>query len=155
MVGRADFVDAFGIELPHVSELDAEALARAAFEHAAPWVAVVLRLRDALVRPLGLKTTASLSRAGGERIGFFRVFARHPDEIILGEDDAHLDFRVSLLLHPPGASGNRRVSVSTVVFQHGRLGRVYLALIEPFHRLVVRSALRRIERRAAGPVIAE
>ncbi|MEO7642897.1 MAG: DUF2867 domain-containing protein, partial [Ramlibacter sp.] len=69
-------------------------------------------------------------------------------EIILGEDDSHLDFRVSVLVRPvPGeADGAVQVVVSTVVHCHNLLGRSYLTLITPFHRQVVQAGLRRAAR---------
>ena len=39
-----------------------------------------------------------------------------------------------------------RLTLSTVVHCHNRLGRVYLFVIAPFHRLIVRSGLRRAAR---------
>jgi hypothetical protein len=39
----------------------------------------------------------------------------------------------------------QRITATTVVLTHNRLGRVYLATIEPFHRLVVRAALRQVQ----------
>ena len=43
------------------------------------------------------------------------------------------------------ASGDRQqVTATTLVLTHNRLGRTYLALILPFHRLIVRAMLRRV-----------
>jgi Protein of unknown function (DUF2867) len=78
-------------------------------------------------------------------------------ELILGEDDRHLDFRLSLLLRArPDGSGDELVA-TTVVRCHNALGRMYLALIAQFHRLVVITNLSRaskkgwrIERRNLG-----
>jgi hypothetical protein len=43
---------------------------------------------------------------------------------------------------PPG--GVRQVTATTLVKTHNRLGRAYLAIILPFHRLIVRAMLRQI-----------
>jgi hypothetical protein len=62
----------------------------------------------------------------------------------LGEDDKHLDFRMSVLRSPgfsPTLGG--QLTVSTVVHCHNRLGRAYILVIAPFHRLVVKASLRR------------
>lgn len=139
--GQADFADAFSVDLPEVASGDAEALARHIFEQQPEWIAMLMSIRDILVRPFGLKRAADLRSRGGDRISIFRVFERYPDEIILGEDDRHLNFRVSVLVQPASEGRSRRLIVTTLVFYNGLLGRAYIALIAPFHRIVVRTSL--------------
>lgn len=143
--GRADFADAFSVVLPETAAHDAESLARHLFEKQIGWVAMLLSIRDILVRPFGLKRSVDLLANGDDRISFFRVFERYPDEIILGEDDTHLNFRVSVLVQPPSRSGPRQLIVCTLVFYNHPLGRAYIALIAPFHRRVVRASLQRAQ----------
>jgi len=145
--GQADFADAFSIDLPEAASGDAETLARHVFEQQPEWIAMLLGIRDRLVQPLGLKRAADLRSGEGERISIFRVFERYRDEIILGEDDRHLDFRVSVLLQPASGSRPRRLIVTTLVFYNRLLGRAYIALIAPFHRLVVRTSLDQAQKR--------
>jgi Protein of unknown function (DUF2867) len=38
----------------------------------------------------------------------------------------------------------RQVTATTLVLTHNLLGRVYLAIIRPFHRLIVRALLRQV-----------
>ena len=71
----------------------------------------------------------------GDRAGLFHVVARAADEILLGEDDAHLDFRVSLMVRDGAAT------VSAVVRFHGALGRVYFFFVKPMHGHIVRGRL--------------
>ncbi|KVN57675.1 MULTISPECIES: DUF2867 domain-containing protein [Burkholderia] len=139
--GTADFADAFSVALPATACNDAASLARHIFTGQPKWIALLLRIRDLVVWPFGLKGTADLKAANGDRISIFRVFERHDDEIILGEDDAHLDFRVSVLVQPASDGLPRRLTLTTLVFYNRPLGRVYLGVIAPFHRLVVRSSL--------------
>jgi hypothetical protein len=82
------------------------------------------------------------------RVGVFRVYERTDDEVLLGEDDRHLDFRVSMLLQREGLEAPR-VVVATVVRYNGRLGRLYFAVVRPFHRRIVPAMLRRTLGRAA------
>ena len=59
----------------------------------------------------------------------------------MGLDDRHLDFRVSLrLLRSDDAAGV--LQLTTTVTFHGRLGRLYFALVRPFHRRIVPAMLR-------------
>jgi hypothetical protein len=133
--------DAFTLRLPPGAIGDPEQLARFIFSHQAPWVGRLLGLRDTLVSVFGLKTAGQLATAGGARIAIFKIYERRAHEIILGEDDKHLDFRLSILLRHD-VDGAPQVVMSTVVHCHNLLGRSYIRLIAPFHRMVVRSNLR-------------
>ncbi len=78
--------------------------------------------------------------ARGPVIGFFPVLSKSATELVVGEDDRHLDFRVTLQLRADAAHG-RELVAGTVVHCHNRLGRLYLATILPFHRVIVRASL--------------
>lgn len=140
----ADLLDSYAIALPHAAPEDLATLARALFNRPPFWIRGLLRLRDQIVSPLGVKTTTAIREAGAtdgrDRIGFFPVLGRSANELILGEDDRHLDFRASVLLQG-GDRDSRRLVVTTAVRCHNLLGRTYLAVIRPFHVLVVRSNL--------------
>ena len=107
-----------------------------------------MNVRDLLVAGFGLKTSAQLARVDPgskvRRIGIFRIYSTSQHEIVLGEDDRHLDFRLSVLcVASSSPAGPHQLTLSTVVHCHNRLGRLYIVLIAPFHRAVVRSSLRR------------
>lgn len=144
-----DLADAYAIRLPKNAITDPELLARFLFSQQAPWVATLMRLRDALVAGLGLKTSKQLQRPDGDkRIYIFKIYETSTHEILLGEDDRHLDFRLSVLhqTRTDAAESAPYLVVSTVVHCHNRLGRLYILLIAPFHRMVVRSGLQRAAR---------
>ena len=139
--------DAYSIVVPHGTTTDPEQLARHVFAQQSFWVRGLLVVRDTAVAGLGLKTTRHLttlaSEGSADRVGFFKVYGKSENEIILGEDDKHLDFRLSLLLEARNErTGNRSLVLSTVVQCHNLLGRAYIVAIEPFHRLVAKSSLR-------------
>jgi hypothetical protein len=138
--------DAYALRLPDGAARDPELLARFMFSQQAPWVARMLWWRDMLVSAFGIKTTRQLQRTPGEppvpRISFFRIYAQDDSEILLGEDDSHLDFRVSVRCEP----GSRQLVVTTVVRCHNLTGRLYILLIAPWHRRVVCSAMQRAAR---------
>ena len=144
----ADLADAYAVPIGAADVAKGiDNLARSALADPAPWIRLLLRLRDALVAGFRVKTTQEVRRAAiadnAERIDFFRILARSDRELILGEDDRHLDFRLSMLLRArPDGSGDELVA-TTVVRCHNALGRVYLALIARFHRLVVITNLSR------------
>jgi hypothetical protein len=137
----AHLVDAYAASLAPGDPRDARALAQAALDRPPPWFRALLAIRDTAVGALGLKTSADLREAarrdGGDHIDFFRVLDRRGDELVLGEDDRHLDFRLSVLRRA-GRDGGSEVVLTTVVHCHNHLGRAYLAVIRPMHGLVVR-----------------
>lgn len=136
--------DAYAMRLPDGATHDPETLARFIFANQPDWVWRLMRLRDRIVGPAGLKTVERLHASGVGRVGIFRIYETHPGEIILGEDDRHLDFRLSVLCRPePHAGSAHSIVVSTVVHCHNRLGRSYLFVIAPFHRRIIQAGLRR------------
>lgn len=148
----AALLDAFAIRLPAEASDDLEALARGGFERQAWWIRALTRMRDAIMAPFGVKSSRAVGAAAAARgpvIGFFPLLSKGPGELIVGEDDRHLDFRVALLLRRE-ASGGRELVAVTVVHCHNWLGRTYLAAIAPFHRLIVRASLEQAAR-AASP----
>ena len=150
LYAKAGFADAFAIDLPSNATGDAERLAAHMLMGQARWVGWLIALRDALVAGFGLKTSSELrDDVATDRIDFFRVYDRRRHEIILGEDDHHLDFRLSVLVEE-SALCRRLVATTVVTFNHLG-GRAYIAGIAPFHRLIVKSSLRRAERSGWPP----
>ncbi|GAA0777256.1 DUF2867 domain-containing protein [Roseibium denhamense] len=148
----SDFLDVFSIsiaERPELQTMDIRLIADHMVSRDPVWVKRLLKLRDLLVKPLGLKTTADLAmvdsnppvteRGEGDRIAFFRIFVVDNDEIVLGEDDKHQDFRLSLY-RTQGADG--RLFVATCCRRHNLAGHAYLWAILPFHKFIVKTGLR-------------
>lgn len=137
--------DAFAIGLPPGTSLDPEVLARFVVANQPSWVGWLMRVRDLIVARFGLKTAAQLAadvHAG--RIGIFRIYSVNETEIVVGENDRHLDFRASFLVAPAIApASGAQLTASTVVHCHNLLGRTYIFMIAPFHRLIVKASLRR------------
>jgi hypothetical protein len=135
---RVDFVDAYATRVDPAASV--ESVARLVFSGAPPRL---MRLRDALVRPFGLKTSPSGRRADprfvpGERLGLFTLFARAPGQLLLGADDRHLDFRICL-----SVPGDGEATLTTLVHFRNGWGRLYFSLIRPFHVVVAKGLLRR------------
>jgi hypothetical protein len=137
----ANLADSFAADLPPGAPANVDTLAKLLFADPPVWFTILLAIRDRVMTLFGVKASHTLS--AGEHIAFFPVLSRSADEIVLGADDHHLDFRVSVLLR----STDRTLVATTVVRCHNLLGRLYLAVILPFHVLVVTDALRRLRRR--------
>ena len=137
----AGFVDAWSVDIDE-PDLDAIVAARRVFARQPAWVARLTALRDLLVAQFALKTAADARVAVDEpdRIGFFPILSRGPERVVLGLDDRHLDFRVALDVATTFA-GKSRITATTLVRTHNNLGRIYLAVVTPFHRAVVPAML--------------
>lgn len=100
---RINYLDAYATAVP--DNLNATGAARAFFQQGPAWVGRLLRLRDAVVRRLGLRSvgddagprpTAGPLHTDGF-LGPFRVFEATATEVLLGLDDQHLNFRGAVL----------------------------------------------------------
>lgn len=143
---RPDLADAYSIDLPPGATRDPEVLARFIFSHQPRWVAALMEVRDSAVSVFGLKLGRNLRSSADQRqrIGIFKLYETGLLEVLVGEDDKHLDFRASVLYRAAETPQSKAsVVLSTVVHCHNLLGRTYLRFIAPFHCLVVQSFLRR------------
>ena len=141
LLAGAQFVDAYRLDV-HGETLDARRAAERMMARAPRWVDALLALRNAVVAPLGLKTSGSAERAPRDMIGIFPVVSETPKRIVAGFNDKHLDFRV--VVDVTTADRKQSVTATTLVLTHNWLGRTYLTIIKPFHRLVVRAMLRQV-----------
>ena len=98
------------------------------------WAAALLTLRNTLARPFGLKS-------GEPDRPIFPTCLESDDELILGTDDRHLNFRIGLFRQ------DGRMFMSTWVHPHNAFGRAYLGLVMPFHILISRGAVARMATR--------
>jgi hypothetical protein len=137
----AQFVDAYSITVDG-SAPDARHAAERMLARSPRWIDALLVVRNCLVAPFGLKTRAPTGAGALERIGLFPVVSETPSRVVTGFNDKHLDFR--LVVDVVVEAGGRRVIATTLVLTHNLLGRTYLAIILPFHRLIVPSMLRQV-----------
>lgn len=137
----ASLADSFATTLSPDAPADIDTLATLLFADPPLWFTILLAIRDRVMTLFGVKASHDLS--AGEHVAFFPVLSRSANEIVLGANDRHLDFRTSLLLR----RADNTLVATTVVRCHNLLGRLYLAAILPFHILVVTDALRRLRRR--------
>jgi uncharacterized protein DUF2867 len=142
LLADAQFSDAFSVTVDG-AKLDARRAAEQMLGRSPRWIRTLMALRDYLVTPFGLKTSTSPpARPHADAIGIFPVLSDTPNRLVAGFNDSHLDFRV--VVDVIGSGDGQRVTATTLVLTHNRLGRAYLAIILPFHRLVVRAMLRQV-----------
>lgn len=121
------------------------------------WANSLMIIRDKIVKPFGLQTSDSIvgeqkdfddiTYEPGERIGIFKLLDKAENELVLGEDDKHLSFVVSLLLDSLEEDPDKRMlSVTTAVKFNNLLGKLYFLPVKFFHQLIVRKTVEGIIR---------
>lgn len=124
------------------------------------WTQQLMAVRNKLVRLVGLKDLGQLhdghppasgrsprdarSYRVGDRVGIFLIRHLSDTEVVMGQDDKHLDVQVSLTKQGQQGTAPATVVVSTVVHIHNTLGHAYMAVITPFHRRIVRAMMQRL-----------
>lgn len=142
----ADWADSYAVELSGDGRRGVD-VARAMFADVPRWVSALLAARNAIVRFFGLKS-AELTMTGQETVGGFPLLSTSDDRALLGFNDRHLDFRILITVDRVDAL-QQRVTLTTLVKRHNLFGRLYILVVTPFHRLIVRTFLHRLARQAA------
>lgn len=70
------------------------------------------------------------------------------DQIILGQDDQHLDFRICI--QKIKQNEGLVIEMETRVSFHNAFGRLYFLIVKPFHRLIAPRLLKRMIKAASG-----
>lgn len=136
------FADALSTVTPVT--LTAADAARYAFGQAPTVAKALMRLRNRIVGLLGLKAAGDFT-ASTNSIGGFPIVSETPERVVLGFDDSHLDFRI-VIDSTPMTSHETRITVATIVRTHNLVGRAYMAMILPFHKLISRNFIGKIPR---------
>ncbi len=107
------------------------------------WVSVLFKVRNFFAKMIGLQTdpptNVNTALEVGGYIGFFEIYSIATDEMILGANDTHLKFRVSI--HNTKEE-QYNIKVTTLVQYTNFTGKAYMFIIAPFHRMVVKRMLR-------------
>ncbi|ASO07396.1 DUF2867 domain-containing protein [Arenibacter algicola] len=153
---KYDYIDSFQGAINVIdNKFTSTDIGKAFFSSGPQWVSKLFSLRNKIVSVFGLKTSGENTNREkqlqnfkcepGEQMGLFKVFAKNENEVILGEDDKHLNFRVSLFLGPQ-ISGTtiKHTTVSTTVEFNNWFGRLYFIPVRPFHKLIVPTMLKGI-----------
>ncbi|KXX67083.1 DUF2867 domain-containing protein [Flammeovirga sp. SJP92] len=144
--------------------LNIKDIGKAFFTSSPKWIEHLFTLRNKIVAVFGLKTAGKITDRAtqlsnfqcepNEKMGLFRVYQRNENEVILGENDHHLNFRVSLYCAPSSESNeHKNLIISTTVQFNNKWGRLYFLPVKPFHQLIVptmlKGIIRQLERQLA------
>jgi len=112
------------------------------------WVNGLLKIRNSIVGKLGLKTgnkkdtIVEVYYPTGSKAVFFTVIDRNDQEIVMGENDKHLNFRTSVYIDKNGL--NSDIYLSTLVHYNNFWGKLYFLPVKPFHKLIIKSLMRKL-----------
>ena len=153
-LGRNDYVDAFAIDVAKDLNIPIEKLMVSFFDVFPSWFMALMHIREAIAKMIGLKTANGIDVREqldnfkgevGESIALFHVLGRSETELMSGETDKHLDFRMSFLVKPK--KEHQQITLATTVQYNGWLGKAYFFFVKPVHRLIVPIILKRIARK--------
>jgi len=128
--GKIDYCDSFRIT--QSTNKSIEQITNELFKLPA-WVNWLMKIRDLAVGIFGLKTEKDVK----ERQQFFPVIEQNDTEIVMGENDKHLNFRVSVLIDRE----NSFIYVTTLVHYNNIWGKLYFLPVKPFHKIIVKSLI--------------
>jgi len=136
LLTKIDFIDCFSTT-NHRDNI--EEITNLIFSSTPKWVNSLFVLRNKIVGLFGLKTDILYEdnenfKVGGY-INFFKIYSISDVEVILGLDDSHLNFRA---LINNNSANTYNIKVITLVEYNNIKGKIYMTIIKPFHRLIVK-----------------
>lgn len=125
------------------------------------WVDCAMGLRNRVVAWFGLKHLGGLGlddarhlplpQHPGDRVGIFTLRSLSDDEVLVEDDDKHLQVVLSVRRLAAADGQPPRIVLSTVVHLHNLLGRLYMLPVTPMHKLIAPAVLRRVNTGPARP----
>ncbi|UAB69417.1 DUF2867 domain-containing protein [Vibrio sp. SCSIO 43132] len=116
------------------------------------WVNQLMDARNRIVGLFGLKNLGRLTDVlpnktaneyqAGDMVGIFSLHSISDREVIMEDDDKHLNVKVSLFLEDKGEY--TKVYATTTVHVYNMLGRAYMFFVTPAHKVIVPASLRNL-----------
>lgn len=129
-----DYTDEFS-DIIHTERLVSAKELSELFFSAPKWITVLMKLRNAIMRPFGLKKDRDLSDL---------VHIASDNMAMVCKKDKHLDFEIVFITESLERD-IQRISIGTKVKFHNKLGKCYFAIIKPFHKLICKTLLKRVK----------
>lgn len=150
--GRATYQDCFSQNIVLTNKEPPAVLFVRMMQPTPIWVRLLMSIRNWIVGFFGLDTSPTMSEIDrkdpselvvGDYIGFFKITNLSEHEIVVTANDNHLDSSFSLYVAEE--NGRKTVYMTSVVQTKRRFGDVYMWVIAPFHRLIVRRLMSRLD----------
>ena len=143
--GKIDYADTYKIQI-RSNDYSVDKITTDIFK-VPKWVDSLMKLRDIIVQVFGLKTgdkndvVIEPHYPKGSKALYFTVLNRNENEIVMAENDKHLNFRTSVMVEKDIASSI--VYFSTIVQFNNFFGWLYFLPVKPFHRIIIKSLLKK------------
>ena len=151
LYGLATYQDCFSQKIPLVNAEIPTSLFIRMLQPSPLWVRGLMSIRNWVVGFFGLDTSTKMEALSqkppeqlgvGDYIGFFKITHLSESEIVVSANDNHLDASFSLYVEK--SREQKTVYMTSVVQTKRRFGDIYMWVIAPFHRLIVRQSLKRL-----------
>ncbi len=130
-----DYTDNFSEVVRTIRPISAEELA-ARFFCTPQWIIALMKVRNAIIKPFGLKGEKNLSDL---------VIVESDSLATISKSDRHLDFVIAFMTERR-MNDSVYLSVCTKVRYNNRMGKFYFSIIKPFHKLICKILLKQVRR---------
>lgn len=155
--GQLDFCDVFQLKSSQLSDLlEPKDLMIAFFKSFPKSFTFLLYTRDRIAKLFNLKTAPAVAKHErmerlhafkgniGESVAIFEVLDKTDTELLTGQKDDHLDFKLSFVVDKQ--ADVITIELATTVVLNNALGRAYFALVKPFHKFYLKRILAKMEK---------
>lgn len=153
---NADYIDVFQLTTNLTTIPTPKDCMVAFFRSFPPIFIKLLLLRESIARLVGLKTASAANAQErekeleefqgniGDSIAIFEVLDKNETELMTGQSDKHLNFKLSFISRTENDLQIIEL-VTTVVINNG-LGKLYFSLVKPIHIFFMKRILRRMHK---------
>jgi hypothetical protein len=151
---KYDYADSYLFNFHSADPISVDDITKKMFLDLPEWVIFLLDMRNIIVKYFGLKVgdiKEIINKFRNNKIEtgkpflLFNVLDKNEKEIMMGEDDKHLNFKLSIILEKNG--NNYTIIVTTVVVYNNIFGNLYFLPVKPFHKLIVKTMIKNIVRK--------
>jgi hypothetical protein len=145
------FKDAYSISFKAYKMVKPEEVMKCFFTSMHPLVRIAFSLREVFATLIGFKKCnrhkiswelQNYTGTIGESMAFLTILDKTDTELLTGQDDRPLDFRISFLVRT--YTEKTEIVIATSIQIKTWYGKVYLVIIKPFHKLIMPLVLKRI-----------
>jgi len=140
LLPKIDFTDTFATT-NHTNSI--EEITNLVFDISPTWINWLFEIRNKIAGVCGLHTEPPTDYNENFEVGsyvkYFKIYGKSAHEIILGADDSHLNFRAIVTNQQ---TDFHNIKVITLVEYNNLKGKIYMGIIKPFHRIILKSMVK-------------
>jgi len=154
---EVDYSDVFQMKTKSLDEIpEPKDCMIAFFKSFPPFFIKLILFRERIAKIFGIKTATKTTKEErekilnefegkiGDSITIFKVINKENIELLTGQTDKHLDFKLSFISYEK--DNHAIIELATAVNIHNLLGKMYFFFVRPFHRFYMKRILKRMEK---------